>query len=361
MATRERRIFSQLEGKADAIVLANATDPSLDLTFFYATGITSGLFEGCFAIVTPRRVEVLSSELEELSARQAGVRTTIFENRKERDRLLSRRLKGFRRIGVNAQELTVSNYKLIRKCAKGARLVDVSDRLAAARRVKDEEEITKIKRACDIASKTAVKIPELVEAGMSETMAAAEVNYQMMRYGASGPAFATNASYGPATAEPHYVPGTRKLRRGQLALFDFGATHRRYVSDVTRTFVSGRPGGRQRRLYEVVLEAQEAALDTIRDGVRGRRVDSAARRVIDSTEFKGKFIHSTGHGIGLSVHDPGIISSQRDMVLKENMVLTVEPGAYIKGFGGVRIEDDVLVTKNGCKVLTKAPKEFISI
>jgi len=114
-------------------------------------------------------------------------------------------------------------------------------------------------------------------------------------------------------------------------------------------------------MYEVVLQAQLAAIDAISDGVHGKDVDMAARKIIDESAFKGRFIHSTGHGIGLSVHDPGSISSSKDMVLKAGMVLTVEPGVYIKGYGGVRIEDDVLVTKDGCRILTKASKEFQSL
>lgn len=303
----------------------------------------------------------MSSDLEELSARKAGVKTTVFESRAEREEILSRKLKGFSRIGVNSQEITHANYKHIKKCAKKARLLDVSKELAGARKTKDDEEISRIRRACEIASKTAEEIPSLVKAGVVETEAAAELNYEMMKLGAEGPAFGTNASFGPATAEPHYVPGPRRLRKGQLALFDFGAAYKKYVSDITRTFVCSSPNSRQKGMYDVVLSAQEAALDAIRDGVHGKDVDKAARDVIDGSRFKGRFIHGTGHGIGLSVHDPGVISPQRDMILKEGMVMTVEPGAYIKGFGGVRIEDDVLVTKNGCKILTKASKDFIRI
>jgi Xaa-Pro dipeptidase len=196
---------------------------------------------------------------------------------------------------------------------------------------------------------------------MRENEAAAEVNYSMMKLGSAGTSFETNASFGPATAEPHYVPESRKLKKGHLALFDYGAVYQRYVSDITRTFVCSSPSPRQKRMYEVVLEAQLTAIDAIRSGARGKKVDRAAREVIDRSEFKGRFIHGTGHGIGLSVHDPGSISSRRDMVLEEGMVMTVEPGVYVKGEGGVRIEDDVLVTKSGCKILTSASKEFISL
>jgi Xaa-Pro dipeptidase len=361
LGTKEQRIFAALETDLDAIVLTNASEPNLDQSFFYATGIVNGIFEDCFAIVRPRGVEVLSSELEALSARQAGVRTTVFESGEERVELLKRKLKGMSRIGVNSRELTHANYMFIRKCARGAKIVDVSHAIGEARMIKDSDEISRIRRACDITSRTADAIPDIVKRGMSETEAAAELNYMMMKMGASSTAFATNASFGPGTAEPHYVPASRKLRPGSLALFDFGASYRRYASDLTRTFVCSRPNARQREMYDVVLRAQLAALDSIHDGVQGKDVDQAARKIIDSSRFKGKFIHSTGHGLGLSVHDPGSISSARNMTLKEGMVLTVEPGAYVRNFGGVRIEDDVLVTKKGCRILTTASKEFIQI
>jgi Xaa-Pro dipeptidase len=361
LATKERRIFSELKTDVEAIVLKNATDPNLDQSFFYATGITNGLFEDSVAIIRPRGVEVLTSTLEELSARESGVKTTVYMTRKEAAAMLSKKLRGMKRIGINSAELTHANYVSIRKCAKGARLVDVSQSIAAARMKKDADELGRIKRACEIASRTADLIPEFVKAGMLETEAAAEINYRMMGMGASGPSFPTNASFGPATAEPHYSPGAMRLKKGQLALFDFGAMYRRYVSDLTRTFVCGRPSAAQKELYDVVLRAQIASIEAIHDGVHGKEVDMAGRRIIDSSRFKGKFTHGTGHGLGISVHDPGSISSQRDMVLREGMVLTVEPGAYVKDFGGVRIEDDILVTKKGCKILTSTSRDLISL
>jgi Xaa-Pro dipeptidase len=361
MATREKKIFAELEHDIGAVVLTNGSEPNLDLTFFYVTGITSGLFEECLAIIKRNGVEVVSSQLEELSSRQAGVKTTVFGDSKRRQRLLTDRIKGMKKIGVNFREITHTNYAFVRKCAKGAKLVDVSEAIGRARMIKDEDEVSRIKRACDITSKTARAIPDIVKAGMTETEAAAELNYMMMRLGSSGPGFETNASFGPTTAEPHYVPAARRLAKGNLALFDFGARYKKYVADLTRTYVSGKPSKRQRGMYDIVLEAQLAAIDAIRDGAHGKDIDSAARKIIDSSPYKGKFIHGTGHGIGVSVHDPGYISSRKDMILKEGMVLTVEPGVYVKNFGGVRIEDDVLVTKKGCRILTSAPKEFISI
>ncbi len=346
----------------DAVVLMNAVEPSLDSCFFYATGIVAGLFEGCVAIIEPNRTEVLASELEALSASEAGVRTTVFENGQESMKLMTKKLSRFSTIGVNAGELTFSNYKKIRKASKGAKLVDVSQELHQSRMIKQPDELVRIKKACMIASKAGEAIPEIVEEGMKETEAAAELNYRMMMLGAAATAFDSTVAFGTKSAEPHYSPSPkRRLKKGQFALFDFGASYRRYVSDITRTFVCNSPTKRQLKMHDVVLRAQEAAIDAIHDGVSGAAVDEAARSIVDGSEFRGRFIHSTGHGLGISVHDPGSISSTRDMPLKEGMVLTVEPGVYINGYGGVRIEDDILVTKSGCRVLTSCPKELITI
>jgi Xaa-Pro dipeptidase len=358
VATREKWIFSSMKKDVDAIVLMNAVEPNLDCSFFYATGISNGLFEGCLAIIRPSGVEVLTSELEALSAAEAGVKTRVFENGDGRMRLMKRRLSRFKRIGINSMELTLSNHRLIKKACGNARLVDISKELFEARMIKQPDEVKRVSMACKIASKVCSSIPSFVSEGMLETEAAAEVNYRMMRLGASGPAFTTTVAFGANSAEPHYTPSGKRLRKGNFALFDFGATVERYVSDITRTFVCARPSKRQEEMHEVVLSAQEEALDIIEDGVHGEDVDRAARNVIDSSKFKDRFIHSTGHGLGISVHDPGSISSARDMILREGMILTVEPGVYISGFGGVRIEDDVLVKKGGCKVLTSCPKEL---
>jgi len=361
VATKEKKLFAELNDGVDAVAFTNGSEPNIDLSFFWVTGISSGLFEGGVAIATPKRVEVVSSQLEELSARLSGVRTTVYKTNVDRETQVKKRFSRFDRIGVNSEELTHANFKFFRKCAGKAKLIDVSEAIGKARMIKSEDEIIRIQRACDITSQTAKAIPDLISEGMAETAAAAELNYMMMRLGASTTAFTTNASFGSTTAEPHYNPAARKLKKGQLALFDFGAQYMRYASDITRTFICSKADAKQKKMHEVVLEAQLAAIDAIRGGAHGKQVDAAAREIIEKSQFRGKFIHGTGHGLGVSVHDPGGIRASKDMILKQGMVMTVEPGVYIRGLGGVRIEDDVLVTKDGCKVLTKAPKELLRL
>jgi Xaa-Pro dipeptidase len=358
MKERVQRIFQNAPEALDAIVLANDVEPNLDLSFFYATGVHSGLFEQCAVVLWPDgRSELFTSFLEETSALTSGSEVKAYRRNSERDQMLSSTLKGVNRVGICGSGLT---YRMLQEMRKwtNAELVDVWKAVEATRMIKDETELESLRMACRIASQVGEQLPSIIKPGMTEVEAAAEVSYLMQKKGASAPSFATNASFGPNSAEPHHSPGDDRLKVGDAILFDYGALFKRYGSDVTRTLFFGKVNKKQRRMYEVVLEAQLAGIERIQAGVNGKDVDAAARKVIDSSEFKGLFIHSLGHGIGLSVHDGGRMAPDLDMVLKENMVLTVEPGVYVRGEGGVRIEDDVRITKDGCEVLTSAPKEL---
>ncbi|MDD1747467.1 MAG: aminopeptidase P family protein [Methanomassiliicoccales archaeon] len=358
MKERVLRIFQNMSEKVDAIVLANDIEPNLDMSFYYATGVESGLFEQCAVVLWPDgRSQLFTSFLEETSALASGSEVKAYKKNAERDMMLGSALRGVERVGICGAGLTYRMMQEVRKWTD-AEMVDVWRAVEAARMIKDEVEVENLRAACRIASKVGESLPSIIKAGMTEVEAAAEINYLMQRNGASAPSFATNASFGPSSAEPHHSPGDDKLKAGDTVLFDYGALFRRYGSDVTRTFFFGKASRRQRRMYEVVLEAQLAGIEAIHAGANGRDVDAAAREIIDASEFKGLFIHSLGHGIGLSVHDGGRMAPDLDLTLKENMILTVEPGVYLRGEGGVRIEDDVRVTKKGCEVLTSAPKEL---
>jgi Xaa-Pro dipeptidase len=205
------------------------------------------------------------------------------------------------------------------------------------------------------------KIPDIVHEGIYEYEIAAEMNYLMEKYGATKPAFDTIASFGKNTAEPHYTHGDYKLKSGDFLLFDFGANYRKYNSDITRTFVFNKSNQKQRKIYQTVFDAQKIGLDKIKPGVKANYIHEEVSSYIDKTEFKGCFIHSTGHSLGLAVHDGLGFSPEADFELKENMVFTVEPGIYLPGFGGVRIEDDILIKRNGYELLTKSSKDFLEI
>lgn len=359
MKDRVKWIFSNCQEGLDAIVIVNGEEPMLDVAFPYVTGTRFGLFEGCLGIITPEgRSTIITSQLEETSARAGKAEVLTYRTQKDRDLVGSGCLGNYRKIGINGWGITYNNYLDIKRMAPSAELVDISPGLSAARFIKDRDEQERMRKACRIASRVADEIPRLLHDGMTEYEAAAELDYRMMRMGATGSAFGTNASFGPSSAEPHHGAEDIKIQRGDTALFDFGCKVEGYCSDITRTFFFKEAKDWQKRMYQVVLEAQTAALKVIKAGVNGMDVDAAARKVIDASEFKDLMIHSTGHGLGLSVHDGGRMAPNHDFILKPGMMLTVEPGVYIRGQGGVRIEDDVLITEDGYEMLTDANKEM---
>jgi Xaa-Pro dipeptidase len=362
MTERGKRIFSKLREKIDAIVLMNGDEPNLDMAFSYAAGTEAGLFEGCVTVVDPDgKVRMISSQLEETSARRSKAEVTVFQAYEDKQKMMRDSFGHAGRIGINGHGLTYTNLMEIKKAAPSAEIVDVSYAIAASRLVKDQDEVERLRKACQIASRVGNELPSIVKEGMTEYEAAAEVGYRMMRLGASTTSFTTNASWGANSAEPHHEPDDSRLKKGDMVLFDYGALYSKYGSDVTRTFVMGKAENWQKEIYDIVLRSQLAAIDAVHAGALAKDIDAVARRIIDGTEYKGRFIHSLGHGIGLSVHDGGRFSPGSDIVLEENMVMTVEPGIYLPGRGGVRIEDDILVTKNGCQVLTDAKKDFLVI
>ncbi|MFH1347119.1 MAG: M24 family metallopeptidase [Candidatus Margulisiibacteriota bacterium] len=194
-----------------------------------------------------------------------------------------------------------------------------------------------------------------VSAGQSEKEIAAQIKAKLKEFG-SRPAFRIIIASGRRSAQPHGFATDKKIRKGELVVIDFGAVYNGYCTDITRTITARKSTEKQRKILKIVKEAQRRAIKKVRAGVRCCEVDRAAREYIQKKGFGKYFIHSTGHGIGQKVHEAPKISKRNRRRLRDGMVITIEPGIYIKGWGGVRIEDMVLVTKRGCKVLTKAEK-----
>ncbi len=359
----EAKIFDSLNEEVDLILIYNRGEPNVDLNFFYVTNLVEGgIFEGSYAVVEPTGTKVLTSLLEETSAKKGKNEVYIFKSSQEREEMLRNIVGNAKKIGLNFSALTVKDFNDIKKALGDREYVDVSDAIMEARKIKSQEEIKIMKEAAKIASEVADEIPDFLYEGMMEYELAAKIVYEMLRRGAEDAAFTTIAAFGENAAEPHYTAGSRKLKRGDFVLTDFGARYHRYNSDITRTFVYGRASDMQKDMYYTVLEAQRIGIEMIKEGVNGKDVDAKVKEYIDSTKFKGKMTHSTGHGLGLAVHDHVGLSILRDQILKEGMVVTVEPGIYVPGFGGVRIEDDVVVRKNGYEVLTSArKKELIEV
>lgn len=190
---------------------------------------------------------------------------------------------------------------------------------------------------------------------------AADLVYAMQKRGASGASFRTIVGSGPNSAEPHYTAGPRKIRRGDFIVMDFGARYSHYCSDVTRTVVVGKATAKQRDVYETVRRAQSQSLKMMRPRVKAKSVDAVARRIIDGSPYRGRFIHGLGHSIGLAVHDGGGMNQASEIVLRKNMVFTNEPGIYLPGYGGVRIEDDVLIDAAGPTLLSTGHRGLIEV
>ncbi len=347
--------------EVDTILIVNGGENAIDKNFFYLTQVKSGVFEGSMLIVKPTEIKILTSILEEQAAKETGLEVLAIHKKKEIEKILQSELKNVDVVGLNYEAITLSDYTELSKMIPDKRFVDVSVSIQEARRIKTPGELSKLREAAKIASESFEAVIGRIKEGMKETELASELVYQMLRHGASEPSFSSIIAFGSNSSLPHYSPGDRKLKKNDYVLMDFGALYERYCSDVTRTLVFGKASEEQKEIYSVVKEAQENSMNAIRANINGKDVDKIARDIIDSTKYKDTFIHSLGHGLGMNVHDHPALSPGFDLPLKENMVVTVEPGIYVPGFGGVRIEDDVIVKKDGFEKITTATRDLIEI
>jgi len=360
--TRIQTLFHSLEKPVDAIIIKNATQPFTDSTFFYVTGLEQGLFEGSLALLYPDgSADLVISELEAETAKNTQSSLHIYKTKTEAEQLIKQLTSSLHHIGVHFQGLLHRDFCSLQNICTQVTFQDISPAITQTRLIKDTQELKHLTHACRIADRVMNDIPSLLNKNMHEYELAAEINYRLEKYGAEKPAFTTISTFGKNTAEPHYSHGETTLQPGDFVLCDFGACVHGYNSDMTRTFVYGKGNQKQQEMHQTVLQAQSKGLTTIRPGVPASEVHHAVASYIDSTPFKGLFIHSTGHSLGLSVHDGPGFATDSTLLLKENMVLTVEPGIYIPGYGGVRIEDDILVTKNGATLLTQSSREYTEI
>jgi len=263
------------------------------------------------------------------------------------------------KLGFESEHMTVASLnflkKRIRKVSK-AKWTPTGGIVEEMRQIKDEDELTLIAKAASITDKTFKEITTLIKPGVSERDLAAEIDYRFLKYTGLPPAFSTIVASGPNSAMPHAKPTTRKLKKGDFLTFDMGCKWKGYASDFTRTVVIGKPTAKHSEIYTTVLKAQRHALDGIRAGLSCAKADSFARDIIKQKGYGDNFGHSLGHGVGLNVHEAPGLAPFRNGKLKAGQVVTVEPGIYIPGWGGVRIEDLVVVTKTGVRILSKTPR-----
>lgn len=263
----------------------------------------------------------------------------------------------YKNVGVETHLITYNEYQALNTDA--VELSSIEGVIETIRMIKDEFEIKQIQKAADIVDETYEHILKWVKPGMTENEVNNEMEMFMRRKGATCSSFDTIVASGYRGALPHGVASNKVIEEGDMITLDFGALYEGYVSDVTRTFAIGEPKEEMKKIYNIVLEAQLSALEQIKPGMTGKEADTIARDVIKSYGYGEQFGHSLGHGIGLEVHEGPALSQKSDIVLEENMCITLEPGIYVEGLGGVRIEDDVLVTKNGLQRFTKSSKDLI--
>lgn len=258
------------------------------------------------------------------------------------------------------EETTVSflEYSVLEEIIN-AELIPVSGMIEELREVKDEEEIAIIEKACSIADMAYDHILKMIRPGMTEIEVANQVDFYMRSLGATSVSFDTIVASGLRSAMPHGVASEKVIEQGDLITLDFGCYYQGYVSDMTRTFAMGDPGEKLKEIYQIVLDAQLAVLDAAKPGLTGIQLDAVARDYITKYGYGEAFGHSTGHGIGLEIHEGPNVSSRAEKQFVPGNVITDEPGIYLPGIGGVRIEDDLLITKDGNRVLTHSPKELI--
>lgn len=268
--------------------------------------------------------------------------------------------RGAYRLGVESDALSLTLFRRLEYSLEHASPVPICAAVEKLRQIKDRSEIAAIRRSIQAAVRGFDYLRKNLSAEWSEIDFRNELDYRMRRFGAEEVGFPTIVAAGKRAALPHAAPTARKLVDGESFLVDWGAKRDGYVSDLTRVIVTAqKPSAKLRRVYDAVLKAQAAAIRAIRPGVTAEKIDKAARRVIERAGFGERFNHGLGHGLGMVVHDRGGLSVGNKSLLAPGMVLTVEPGVYLPGELGVRIEDDVLVTPDGCEVLTAAlPKSF---
>jgi len=361
MNERMERLYSLLETEAlDAVFV---TLPKL---IYYFTGFYTEPHERFMALVCPRGEEpllVVPLLDYEKAAQSASVdRIAALDDTDDPFAVLQRQLKvGMKRIGIQEDHLNVKRYLGLMEATGAEQAVHIERELAQIRVVKSDEEVAAIRRAIGCIEDVLHQTLPLVKPGVTELELVAEMEYRMKKLGADGPSFDTMVLSGAKTGLPHGVPGKEPVREGELLLFDAGVFVDGYASDLTRTFAVGDVGDKCRDIYEAVLQANEKMIQAVRPGASFASLDLAARSCIEGRGYGEYFITRAGHGFGLEIHEYPSIHAHNADLLCEGMVFTAEPGIYIPGVGGVRIEDNVLVAKEGALVLTSFPKELTVI
>lgn len=322
----------------------------------YLTGFT-GSNGYCLITSTGKWFFTDSRYTEQSKIQVKGYKIKIVKNALSdiNDLLIKEKIKS---LGFESSSVVYSQFEQFKKVFQGLKLKPTVGLVEKLRLTKSSSEIALIKDAINVANHGFKKVRSNLSKGKTEKELAILAEFEFKKFGAEGLSFPAIIASGKRGALPHATPSDSKVKSGELVIVDMGVTLKGYNSDETRTFMVGKPTKKQKEVYLTVKEAHDRAIEAVRAGVKTSEIDFIAREVIDRAGFGKYFIHSTGHGVGLNIHEqPSLASSSTD-VLEDGMVVTVEPGIYIAGWGGVRIEDMILVKGSGYEVLTNGSKEF---
>ncbi len=340
----------------DAVFITDMYNLRYFTGFTGTTGMALATKEGNFFFSDFRYKEQATKQVEEKGFKFVEVGRNSLDKVKE---IIDKF--GIKKVGFEDLNMTFNYYKKIEELFK-VELLALGSALSNQRLIKKDYEIENIKKATEISDIAFAETIKIVKAGMSEKEVAAHLEYIQRKLGAEDRSFNTIVASGYRSALPHGVASDKKIGNNELVTTDFGAYYNGYVSDVTRTFFVGdKIEDKQREIYNIVLEANLLAIKHVKAGMKGSELDKIARDYIAGKGYGDNFGHGLGHGIGLEIHEAPTVSPLGDIVLEENMLITIEPGIYIEGYGGVRIEDDVIVKKDGCVVLNKTSKELLMI
>jgi len=330
------------------------------LIFNWANLLYFAGFPGAASLLIPQDGEstiyVYGVNYEQAKAEGKGFRVALVKRDENLMAKIAQKAKDHKIKKLAVDALSIEGWRALAKETRDETKLKIKSNLIwELRKVKDEEEVALMRKAGELTSEGIKTAYEALALGMKEYEVAAEIEYAMRKRGSDGTAFETVVASGARSAFPHGGCSDREIREGDLVVVDVGATYKFYRSDMTRTLVAGKPSEKQKRLYETVKAAQEKAFEVMKPNVKARDVDAAARKMIEDAGYGECFVHGLGHGVGLEVHEPPTLNPSSKETLAFGNVVTDEPGIYLVGYGGVRIEDTVLVQKKGAEKLTNAP------
>lgn len=333
---------------------------------FYFSGFKSNPHERLLGVMVFKDAEpfLICPQMEMPDAKNAGWSGDIIghadtDNSMELlQQAAAERMGTLRKMAIEKSHMTVQRLEALNEAFGSLNVVSLDNKINAMRVIKDEHELQILREAAELADYAIEVGAKTLKEGITEFEVMTEIELALKKRGVTHMSFDTTVLSGPKAASPHGKTGDRKIQKGDLVLFDLGVVHKGYCSDITRTLAFGEPNEEQLKVYDVVLKAELASLEAVKPGVSAADLDNAARDVINDAGYGEFFTHRLGHGLGISVHEYPSLHGANDLMIESGMVFTLEPGIYVPGKVGVRIEDDVAVTENGYEVLTKYPKEL---